>query len=93
MQKTLTKAIRELYIANLAVKKNEKTLFFTDTLLPDEDITEEDSKRRKALVVLARQAADAGSEICRNITFLTYPSLRSHGSEPPREILDSTFSS
>lgn len=89
----LTKAIRELYIANLAVKKNEKVLVFTDTLLPDEDVTEEDRKRRKALVVLARQVADVGSEVCRNITFLTYPSLRSHGSEPPRDIWLAAFGS
>lgn len=90
-QKMLNKAIRELYITNLAVKKNEKVLVFTDTLLPDEDITEEDSKRRKALVGLARQVADTGSEICRNITFFTYPSLRTHGSEPPKEICAAAF--
>ncbi|MBI3754470.1 MAG: aminopeptidase [Deltaproteobacteria bacterium] len=87
----LNKAIRELYITNLAVRKNEKALVFTDTLLPDEDITEEDSKRRKALVGLARQVADAGSEVCRNITFLAYPSSRSHGSEPPRDIWQKAF--
>ncbi|MBI3399317.1 MAG: aminopeptidase [Deltaproteobacteria bacterium] len=89
----LTKAIRELYITNLAVKKNEKALVFTDTLLSDEDITEQDSKRRKALVDLARQVADAGSEVCRNITFLAYPALRTHGSEPPKEVWAAAFGS
>ncbi|MBI3755054.1 MAG: aminopeptidase [Deltaproteobacteria bacterium] len=89
----LTKAIRELYITNLAVKKNEKALVFTDTLLPDEDITEEDNKRRKALVVVARQVADVGMEICGHMSFLTYPSLRTHGSEPPKEIWAAAFGS
>ncbi len=87
----LNNAITELYIINLAVKKNEKVIVFTDTLLPDEDITEEDSKRRKALVGLARKTADTGMEICGHVWFLTYPSLKAHGSEPPKEIWQKAF--
>lgn len=87
----LTKAIKEIYTANLDVKRDEKVIVFTDTLLSDEDTTEEDSKRRKALVGLTRQVADAGSEVCRNITFLAYPSLKAHGSEPPKEMWAAAF--
>jgi len=93
MQEMLNKAIRELYTANLDVKKDERVLVFTDTVLSDEDITEKDKKRRQALVGLARQVADVGSEVCRNITFLTYPSLTSHGLEPPQDIWLAAFGS
>lgn len=93
MQEMLNKAIRELYTANLGVKKDERVLVFTDTLLSGEDVAEEDRKRRQALIGLARKVADVGGEICRNITFLTYPSLGSHGSEPPREIWLAAFGS
>ena len=88
---TLTKAIRELYITNLAVKKDERALVLTDTLLPEEDINEADRKRRDALPDLARKVAKAGKERCQSITFLAYPSLKSHGSEPPKEIWAAAF--
>ncbi|MBI5048463.1 MAG: hypothetical protein HZB54_05925, partial [Deltaproteobacteria bacterium] len=78
MQEMLNKAIRALYTTNLGVKKDERVLVFTDTVLPGEDAAEKDKNRRQALVGLARQVADVGSEVCRNITFITYPSLRSH---------------
>ena len=88
---TLAKAIRELYITNLAVKKDERALVLTDTLLPEEDINEADRKRRDALPDLARKVAKAGKERCQSITFLAYPSLKSHGSEPPKEIWAAAF--
>lgn len=88
---TLTKAIRELYITNLAVKKNERALVFTDTLLPEEDINESDRRRRDALPDLARKVAEAGKELCKDIIFLAYPSLKAHGSEPPKEIWAAAF--
>ena len=88
---TLTEAILELYTANLGVKKDERVLVFTDTLLHDEDITEEDIKRRKALVDLARKVADAGMEMSQHVAFLTYPCLKAHGSEPPKKIWVAAF--
>src|SRR3989338_2454070 len=88
---TLAKAIRELYITNLAVKKDERALVLTDTLLPEEDINEADRKRRDALPDLARKVAKAGKERCQSITFLAYPSLKAHGSEPPKDIWAAAF--
>lgn len=88
---TLFEAIKGLYKANLGIKKNERALVFTDTLLPDEDITEEDRKRRNALPELAKKIADARRGVCRDVTFLTYPSMRAHGSEPPKEAWVAAF--
>lgn len=87
----VNKAIRELYITNLGVNKNERVIVFTDTPLPDEDATEEDRKRRNALPDLAKKIADAGRGLCRNVTFLTYPSMKAHGSEPPKEAWVAAF--
>ncbi len=90
-QKRLTKAIKELYAANLGVKKEERVLVFTDTLLPDEDVIEADRERRSALALLAGKVAETGKDICGHITFITYPSLKFHGSEPPREVWIGAF--
>lgn len=91
MSETLAKSIRGIYISNLGVKKEERALVFTDTLLPYEDAAEEDKKRREALPGLAKNIADAGRGLCRNVTFMTYLSLKAHGSEPPKEIWAAAF--
>lgn len=87
----LKEAVRELYTDNLGVRKNERALVFTDTILTEEDINEADRRRRDALPDLARKVAEAGKELCKDIIFLAYPSLKAHGSEPPKEIWAAAF--
>ena len=89
----LDKAIRELYTTNLGVKRGERVIVFTDTLLPAEDVSEGDKKRRQSLLALAGKVAETGREICGHITFLTYPSLKWHGMEPPRDVWLAAFGS
>ena len=87
----LNRAIRELYITNLGVKKDEKVIVFTDSLVPQEDVSDSDRRRREGLLSLALKVAETGREINQNITFITYPSLMSHSMEPPREIWLAAF--
>lgn len=89
----LDKAIRELYTTNLGVKRGERVIVFTDTLLSSEDVGEGDKKRRQNLLALAGKVAETGREICGHITFLTYPSLKWHGMEPPRDVWLAAFGS
>ena len=91
MQEVLNKSIRELYTTNFRIKKEEKVLVFTDTLLPDEDIAEADRGRRGKLPGLAGKVAEIGTDICQGVAFLTYPSLKAHGSEPPERIWVAAF--
>ncbi len=90
MREELTKAIAGLYVTNLGIKKNEKVLVFTDTIGPDEDVPDQDKKRRKELVSLAEKVAEIGKEFCDTI-FLTYSSLKEHGAEPPRKVWSAAF--
>jgi hypothetical protein len=90
MREELSKAIIELYVTNLGIKKDEKVLVFTDTIRSDEDVSDRDRKRRKGLVSLAEKVAGIGKEFCKTI-FLTYPSLKEHGAEPPREAWIAAF--
>ncbi|MBI5286764.1 MAG: aminopeptidase [Deltaproteobacteria bacterium] len=88
--KELTEAIKGLYTTNLGVKKDERILVFTDIPSPDEDIAERERVRRERLPGLARMVADVGKELCQ-MDFLTYPSLKGHGVEPPREVWLAAF--
>ncbi|MEE9591517.1 MAG: aminopeptidase [Thermodesulfobacteriota bacterium] len=90
MREELTKAIAGLYVINLGIKKNEKVLVFTDTIGLDEDVPDQDKKRRKELVSLAEKVAEIGKEFCDTI-FLTYSSLKEHGAEPPRKVWSTAF--
>jgi len=84
MREGLTEAIKGLYNINLGVRKEERVVVFTDLPLSEEDTAGQDMKRRERLPQLARMVAEVGRDLCQ-ITFLTYPTLKAHGMEPPRE--------
>lgn len=90
MRERLTEAIKGLYNINMGVRKEERVLVFTDLPLSEEDTPRQDIKRRERLPQLARTVAEVGSDLCQ-ITFLTYPTLKAHGMEPPREVWLAAF--
>jgi len=91
MRKALIQAIEDVYRINLGIKKDERVLVFTDTLVPDEVVSEADKHRRKGLVNVVAKVAEVGRGICE-IVFLTFPSLKRHGMELPREVWLAAFS-
>jgi len=90
MRKELIKAIEDVYRINLGIKKDERVLVFTDTLALDEVVSEADKHRREGLVNVVVNLAEVGRGICE-IVFLTFPSLKGHGMELPREVWLAAF--
>src|SRR3989304_5063144 len=83
-------AIREIFTVNLGVKKEERVLVFTDLIQPSESVTDDERKRRSALVDIARDVAQAGSGLCE-VEYLEYPAVGSHGKEPPKAMWEAVF--
>jgi len=86
----MEKAMENIFRVNLAVRPDERVLVFTDTLGPDETVDELDAKRREATARTARRIAEAGGRFAR-CEFVSYPSVKSHGAEPPPVIWEKTF--
>ncbi|MFQ5900605.1 MAG: aminopeptidase [Thermodesulfobacteriota bacterium] len=79
------KTIRNIYIVNLAVRKKERVLVFSDSLTSEEEMDKRDRERRTDLPELAGRIAKTGEDLC-DVTFFTYPSLGGHGIEPPEDL-------
>jgi len=90
MNKKLLEDIRSLFKVNLSVKRGERVIVFTDELPPLEGMTKEEVRKGRDLLKLTREVAQVGEGLCK-CSFLSYPSLGSHGTEPPREVWDATF--
>lgn len=88
---SLIDAIKELFRINLAVKKDERVLVFTDEISPEERITPEDRNRRERLKGLARLVAEVGRGTCREVIYTEYKALMSHGAEPPERLWRMAF--
>ncbi|HEY4706446.1 MAG TPA: aminopeptidase [Thermodesulfobacteriota bacterium] len=86
----MSDAIREIFTVNLGVKKEERVLVFTDLIQPSESVTDDERKRRSALVDIARDVAQAGSGLCE-VEYLEYPAVGSHGKEPPKAMWEAVF--
>lgn len=86
----LKEAIESLYRTNLGVKEGERVLVFTDYPEGGERIREGDRKRWERLLPLAEKVAEVGREFAI-VFFITYPSLGSHGMEPPEEVWKMAF--
>lgn len=86
----MPEAIKNIFTVNLAVKKNERVLVFTDTVRPEEKLEESEFQKRKSLLEIAREAAEAGKEFCRT-DYMEFPSVMGHGKEPAPELWEAAF--
>jgi leucyl aminopeptidase (aminopeptidase T) len=72
-------ALRSIFRVNLAVKKSERVLVFTDKPPKGEPITEENMK----LLGIAGLAAELGGILSKELIYSVYPTTGGHGKEPP----------
>jgi len=86
----MSDAIKKIFTVNLGVKPEEKVLVFTDIIQPSEDISDDERKRRSALVEIAKDVAKAGEGLC-DVEYMEYPAVGSHGKEPPKAMWEATF--
>lgn len=85
-----TASLINIYKINLKVKKHEKVLIFTDLLRQDETVSESERQRRNSLREIAQTLKEIGKDLCK-VLYAEYPSLGSHGIEPPEEIWQIAF--
>ncbi|MBC8412890.1 MAG: aminopeptidase [Nitrospira sp.] len=74
----MNKAIDNIYITNLGVKKNEKVIVFTDSHTED-------------LKKVAISIAEAGHKFTSRLKFIEFKSTECHGVEPPEGLWKETF--
>lgn len=86
----ITESIRKIYRTNLAIKKDERVLVFTDRIREGEVLDFKEQCRRERLRDLALLIAEVGKAFGR-IVFYEYPSTMSHGAEPPEELWTVAF--
>jgi leucyl aminopeptidase (aminopeptidase T) len=82
----LTESIRAIFTTNLGIRKGERVLVFTDRLSEKELLDPRDQCKRERLRDIAYLTAEIGKSFTKNILFHEYPSVRSHGAEPPEEL-------
>lgn len=87
----LTESISAIYRINLAVKKDESVLIFTDRIRDEEVLEVKEQCRRERLRDIAILTAEIGKAFTRKILFHEYPSTMSHGAEPPEELWGIAF--
>jgi leucyl aminopeptidase (aminopeptidase T) len=87
----LTKAIQSIYKTNLAIKKNESVLIFSDIIAPSEVIHEDDLCRRERLRDIALLTAEVGKAFTKKIIYHEYAATGNHGAEPPEELWSMAF--
>ena len=86
----MEEAIKRIFTVNLGVKRDERVLVFTDLLRAGETAAGEERKRRLDLRAIAKEAAQAGS-MFSEVAFLEFPSVGSHGAEPPVSLWEAAF--
>lgn len=82
---SLTESISSIFKTNLAVKKDERILIFTDRIREGEVLDVREQCRRERLRDIAILTAEIGKAFGK-IIFYEYPSTMSHGAEPPEEL-------
>lgn len=87
----LAQALRSLFEINMGIKGGERVLVFSDTVRPQENVSENDLDRRLRLNSTAREAADFAAQTWGNADFLQFPSTPASGAEPPEELWVITF--
>ncbi|MBI4697909.1 MAG: aminopeptidase [Nitrospirae bacterium] len=78
MKKNIRQTVSNIYKVNLAVKKNEKVLIFTDDL-------------NKELQQITEFIAGEGKKYTSKINYLEFKSTGSHGAEPPEPLWTQAF--
>jgi aminopeptidase len=84
-------ALRAIFRVNLGVKKNERVLVFTDKPSKKEIIPPENITKRERLRDIALLAEEAGRVFTKNIAFHQFPSVGTHGAEPPASLWERAF--
>ncbi|MCI0469850.1 MAG: hypothetical protein L0Y62_07310, partial [Nitrospirae bacterium] len=87
----IASSIHAIYKVNLGIKKWEKALVFTDRITSNELVSEEDMCRRERLRDIALLTAEIGKPYTKRILYHEYPSVTSHGTEPPAELWELAF--
>jgi leucyl aminopeptidase (aminopeptidase T) len=87
----LTESIRAIFTTNLGIRKGERVLVFTDRLSERELPDPQEQCRRERLRDIAYLTAEVGKSFTKDILFHEYPSVRSHGAEPPGELWQLAF--
>lgn len=87
----LTESISSIYRVNLAIKKDERVLVFTDRINDSEVLDVNERCRRERLRDIAIFTAEVGNAFSKKIIFHEYPSTMSHGAEPPEDIWNLAF--
>ena len=77
---------RSLFETNMGITNGETVLIFTDTIRPDERVTEIDRDRRERLAVMAREAAAFAVQAYGACRFVSFPATAASGSEPPETL-------
>ncbi|ODA44653.1 Leucyl aminopeptidase (aminopeptidase T) [Thermodesulfovibrio sp. N1] len=85
------KPLEDIYKVNLNIQPHERLLLFTDTIRKEENLTEYDKIRRQSLKDVVLALKEIGSKICKKLIYFEYPSLGSHGLEPPQELWELAF--
>ncbi len=86
----MLEVLKDIFTVNLGVKKDERALVFTDLVNPLEHPGPDEAARRKSLRLIAEAAARAGAGLCTT-DYVEFPSVMSHGSEPPEVLWRSAF--
>jgi len=82
--------ITNIFKINLGVKKGERVLVFTDIVREDEGVSKAEKDKREATRQIAKQTAELGKAFASTI-YLEFPSVGSHGAEPPPEVWECAF--
>ncbi|GAB6184213.1 aminopeptidase [Thermodesulfovibrio hydrogeniphilus] len=85
------KALENIFKINLKTKPHEKVLIFTDLIRDDEALSPKEKSRRESLRYVALTLQKIGKGFCKDILYFEYPSLGSHGIEPPEELWKLAF--
>ena len=86
----MDKAIENIFLVNLGVRRPERVLVFADVVRDDEDVSEADRVRREGTRAVAKRAAEAGAAFAKTF-YVEFPAGGSHGKEPPIILWEAAF--
>ncbi len=87
----ITNVLREIFRRNLAVKRNERVLVFTDRPSESEQLEQREAERRMRLSCVAFLAAETGRLLAREVVCREFPATGVHGAEPPALLWEAAF--
>ena len=76
-------SFRALFQTTMGIRPGERILVFTDTIRPDERVSDADRDRRERLAAMARDAADFARREYGACRFVSFPATAASGAEPP----------